>query len=86
MSRRACRVSFIPSVGEQPLPAWPGMLALGRIIGPKGAAGVGFLLGNMAGSLPVLRNRLIDNFKAAGLKPTREQVDRYFRRLGCWAG
>ena len=62
------------------------MLSLGRIIGPSGASGVGSLLGGVAGSMPFLRNRLIENFKAAGLQPTREQVDRYFRRLGCWAG
>jgi len=63
-----------------------GILALGRLVGPNGAAFTGSLVGSLAGSLPFMRNRLATNLRAAGFQPTRAQIDRYFRHLASWAG
>jgi lauroyl/myristoyl acyltransferase len=61
-------------------------LSLGRLIGPSGTSVVGSLCAGLTGLLPNLRQQLRANWKAAGLRPTDDVVDGYFRRLGCWAG
>jgi lauroyl/myristoyl acyltransferase len=63
-----------------------GMLRLGRWLGPHGAREAGRLFGGLTGLAEPLRRRLADNFRAAGIAPTEDLLDRYFRRLGDWAG
>ena len=63
-----------------------GMLRLGGWLGPGGAIGLGRLLGGVCGFTGPLRKRLAANFRAAGIEPTKDLLDRYFQRLGLWAG
>jgi lauroyl/myristoyl acyltransferase len=63
-----------------------GVLRLGRWLGPRGALEAGRLFGGVSGLAGPLRRRLAANFRAAGFAPTDDLLDRYFCRLGDWAG
>jgi lauroyl/myristoyl acyltransferase len=63
-----------------------GVLRLGRWLGPHGVLELGRLFGGVTGLTGPLRRRLADNFRAAGMVPTEDLLDRYFRCLGDWAG
>jgi lauroyl/myristoyl acyltransferase len=61
-------------------------LGLGRWLGPRAVLEVGRAVGAVAGLTGPLRARLRDNFRAAGIVPTEERLDGWFRRFGNWAG
>lgn len=63
-----------------------GALRLGRLLGPNRAMDVGGWVGEICGLPGPLRRRLAANWRAAGIEPTKELLDRYFHRLGLWIG
>jgi KDO2-lipid IV(A) lauroyltransferase len=63
-----------------------GALTLGRWLGPRALLEVGRAAGGLAGLAGPLRARLAANFRRAGIVPTEERLDAWFRRFGTWAG
>jgi lauroyl/myristoyl acyltransferase len=63
-----------------------GALAVSRWLGPAGVLEVGRAVGGLAGLAGPLRRRLATNFRLAGIAPTEERLDAWFRRFGTWAG
>jgi KDO2-lipid IV(A) lauroyltransferase len=63
-----------------------GALGLGRWLGPRPLLEVGRAVGALAGLGGPLRERLRDNFRRAGVVPTEQRLDGWFRRFGTWAG
>jgi lauroyl/myristoyl acyltransferase len=57
-----------------------------RWLGPGGAQALGRAVGRTAGFAGPLRRRLAMNLRRAGIASTETVLDRYFRRLGTWAG
>jgi lauroyl/myristoyl acyltransferase len=63
-----------------------GVLAASHRLGPQGAMTVGRTAGRLAGLAWPMRKRLATNLRLAGVTPTSDRIDRYFRRFGCWVG
>src|SRR5262249_10189415 len=61
-------------------------VTLGRWVGPGGGMELGRAFGTVSGLVGPLRQRLATNLRRAGGGPTPGLRDRYFHRLGCWAG
>jgi predicted LPLAT superfamily acyltransferase len=63
-----------------------GALVAGRRLRPHHSLGLGRFAAHAAGLPNPLRWRLARHLQLAGLEPTSERLDRYFRLLGHWLG
>jgi lauroyl/myristoyl acyltransferase len=63
-----------------------GTLRLGRWLTPAQAMDFGQLVGSLCGFTGLVRRRLAANWRAAGIPFSGDSLDRYFQRLGIWAG
>ncbi len=61
-------------------------LRLAGTLGCGPSRSLGVLVGRFAYWLPVLRQRLAENLRAAGMDASESTVRAYFRRLGLWIG
>jgi lauroyl/myristoyl acyltransferase len=63
-----------------------GLLNVAKWTGPVGARRLGVAAGRAGGWVWPLRVRLAENLRRAGIEPTAERLDGYFRQLGLWSG